>query len=149
MWAKREFIMSIKTQRIIGATLFLLGLAFGLITNLLAADPEIQTWYKQYRNWILIVAGLLVLAGIILSFASISKKSHPKEEKEISEPSVPSPAGEDEEYLHELLAKHQQNLRALQMQKVTYAAGEVPLHLRNQIAAEEEAINEIEQKLRK
>lgn len=141
--------MSIKTQRLIGVTLFLIGLALGLITNLLAADPEVQTWYKQYRIWILIVAGLSALVGIILNIASISKDSHPKPEKESSEPSVPSLANEDEKHLRELLAHRQQNLSTLQLQKSIYAAGEEPLHLLNQIAAEEKAINEIEQQLRK
>ena len=141
--------MSIRTQRIIGVTLFLLGLALGLITNLLAADPELQIWYKQYRTWILIVAGLFALVGIILNIFSISKDSHPKPEKKSSEPSAPSFANEDVKHLRELLAKRQQNLRTLQSQKSIYAAGEGPLHLLNQIAAEEKAIKEIEQQLRK
>lgn len=149
MQAKREFIMSIKTQRLVGVTLFLIGLALGLITNLLAADPEIQIWYKQYRTWILIVAGLFAVVGIILNISSISKDSHPKSKKESGEPSVPSLANEDEMYLHELLSKRQQNLRTLQLQKTTYATGEEPPHLLNQIAAEEKAIKEIEQQLRK
>jgi hypothetical protein len=141
--------MSIKTQRLIGVTLFLIGLALGLITNLLAADPEVQTWYKQYRTWILIVAALFALVGIILTIASISKNSHPKLEKKNGESSTPSLANEDEEHLRELLAKRQQNLRTLQLQKSIYAAGEEPLHLLNQIAAEEKALKEIEQQLRK
>lgn len=141
--------MSIKTQRLIGVILFLIGLTLGLITNLLAADPEVQTWYKQYRTWILVVSGLFALVGIILNIASISKDSHPKTEMESSEPVAPSLANEDEMYLHELLSKRQQNLRTLQLQKTTYAAGEEPLHLLNQIAAEEKAINEIERQLRK
>lgn len=141
--------MSIKIQRIIGVTLFLIGLVLGLITNLLAADPEVQIWYTQYRTWILILAGLFAVVGIILNIASISKDSHPKSKKESSEPSVPSLANEDEMYLHELLSKRQQNLRTLQLQKSIYAAGEEPLHLLNQISAEEKAINKIEQQLRK
>ncbi len=95
------------------------------------------------------VAGLFALVGIILNIFSISKDSKPKPEKESSEPSVPSHANEDEKHLRELLAKRRQNLRTFQLQKSIYAAGEEPLHLLNQIAAEEKAIKEIEQQLRK
>ena len=50
-------------------------------------------------------------------------------------------------HLQELLEKHVQNLRLLQKQKAVFAAGEVPLHLLNQIEAEEKAIASIEQQL--
>lgn len=54
----------------------------------------------------------------------------------------------NQQYLYELLRMHQENLRKLIKQKSVFAAGEVPLHLLNQIEAEENEIEEIEEKLR-
>ncbi len=54
----------------------------------------------------------------------------------------------DRKYLYELLSRHQENLRKLMIQISVYAVGEVPLHLLNQIEAEENEIKEIEEKLR-
>jgi formylglycine-generating enzyme required for sulfatase activity len=49
--------------------------------------------------------------------------------------------------LEEELAHHKHNLLSLRQQKVNYAAGEEPLHLLNQIKAEEQVIQSIEQRL--
>jgi hypothetical protein len=54
----------------------------------------------------------------------------------------------DVKYLYELLMIHQENLRKLIKQTSVFAAGEVPLHLLNQIEAEENEIKDIEGKLR-
>jgi hypothetical protein len=49
--------------------------------------------------------------------------------------------------LEEEPAHHKHNLPLLRQQKVDYAAGEEPLHLLNQIEAEEQAMQSIEQRL--
>lgn len=54
---------------------------------------------------------------------------------------------EDEQFLQQQLAAHQRNRRRLLEQQSIYAAGETPLHLLNQIEAEEKAIQEIMQQL--
>jgi len=54
---------------------------------------------------------------------------------------------EDREFLRSLLTQHQRNLQRLLKQKAMYGAGEEPLRLLNQIAAEEEQITELERKL--
>lgn len=141
--------MSVKTQRFVGVMLFLLGLALGLVSDLLASDEAIQHWYQAYRTWILSGAGLLILTGIILISISIKKGDQPTTPQKDGAPSHTTITSEDEEFLREQLARHQENRRQLLKQKSIYAAGEEPLHLLNQIAAEEKAIKEIEQQLRK
>jgi hypothetical protein len=47
------------------------------------------------------------------------------------------------------LAVHRNNLRTLRLQTAVYGAGETPLHLLNQIQAEERAIQSLEEKLRR
>jgi class 3 adenylate cyclase len=54
---------------------------------------------------------------------------------------------EEKEFLRDLLARHQQNLRLLLKQKSVFGAGDEPLRLLNQIAEEEKAIREIEGQL--
>ena len=48
-----------------------------------------------------------------------------------------------------MLAQRQRNLQLLQRQKANFGAGEEPLRLLNQIAAEEEAIAKLQQQLGK
>ena len=47
----------------------------------------------------------------------------------------------------ELLRRHEENLRQLQIQKTAYGAGEVPVILPNQITAEEQDITDIKQNI--
>lgn len=54
----------------------------------------------------------------------------------------------DTEFLQSMLAQHRRNLQLLQRQKANFGAGEEPLRLLNQIAAEEEEIGKIERQLR-
>jgi hypothetical protein len=71
-----------------------------------------------------------------------------KEGKGVTGPQVqPTLTPEDEQFLREQLAQHEQNRRHLLRQKSIYGAGEVPLHLLNQIRAEEEEISNIKQQL--
>jgi hypothetical protein len=77
------------------------------------------------------------------------KKDKSKIEIRGSDSSEATLANEDTNFLREQLARHQENRRQLLKQKSIYAAGEKPLHLLNQIAAEENAIKEIERQLRK
>ena len=60
----------------------------------------------------------------------------------------PSTPAVDTEFLQSMLAQHRRNLQLLQRQKANFGAGEEPLRLLNQIAAEEEAIGKIEGQLR-
>ncbi len=53
----------------------------------------------------------------------------------------------DTEFLQSMLAQHRRNLQLLQRQKANFGAGEEPLRLLNQIAAEEEEIGKIERQL--
>jgi len=53
----------------------------------------------------------------------------------------------DADFLRSLLAQHQRNLQLLQRQKAMFGAGEEPLRLLNQIAAEEEEIAKLQQQL--
>ena len=55
----------------------------------------------------------------------------------------------DTEFLQSMLAQRQRNLQLLQRQKANFGAGEEPLRLLNQIAAEEEAIAKLQQQLGK
>lgn len=59
----------------------------------------------------------------------------------------PAPSPEDEAFLREMLAAHEQNLRLLLKQKAVFAAGDIPLRLLNQIRAEEEEISKIKRQL--
>jgi hypothetical protein len=54
----------------------------------------------------------------------------------------------EKQYLNKLLRRHQENLRKLMIKKSVFAIGEVPLHLLTQIEAEENEIEEIEERLR-
>lgn len=63
-----------------------------------------------------------------------------------SQPILPKPANKIES-LHRQLAQRSSNLLKLQEQAAMFGAGEVPLHLLNQIEAEQEAIAEIEANL--
>jgi hypothetical protein len=49
--------------------------------------------------------------------------------------------------LRRRLARHRSNLAKLEEQKALYGAAEVPLYLQNQLEAEQQAIDEIENKL--
>jgi len=53
----------------------------------------------------------------------------------------------EREGLQQELTAHQRNLNKLKEQAALYAAGETPLHLLNQIEAEEETILDLQQKL--
>ncbi len=68
-------------------------------------------------------------------------------ERQIATKTQPPLSLEDESFLREQLAAHEQNLRLLLRQKIVYAAGEEPLRLLNQIRAEEQAINDINKQL--
>lgn len=54
---------------------------------------------------------------------------------------------EDADFLRSLLIQHQRNRQRLLQQKAIYGAGEEPLRLLNQIAAEEEEIAKLQQQL--
>ena len=60
---------------------------------------------------------------------------------------VSTVADDEKTFLNELLHQHKRNLQLLQKQAANFGAGEVPLRLLNQIAAEEEEKELIEQKL--
>ncbi|MEM7536222.1 MAG: hypothetical protein AAF639_28825 [Chloroflexota bacterium] len=47
---------------------------------------------------------------------------------------------EDAAWRQQMLAIHQANLRRLQFELATYPVGEKPLHLMNQVTAEERAV---------
>jgi|GEM_PF-6859488 len=141
--------MKINMQIVSGGALFLIGISLDFIFNLIAAEIKVQVWYDENRAWILMIAGVLVLVGIILIIGNLRKDAKLKAEKKSNVSSDMPIFSEDEKYLREQLACHQENHRQLLKQKSTYAAGEEPLYLLNQIAAEEKAIKEIEQQLRK
>lgn len=136
-----------KTQRIIGVTLFLIGILLNFFVELVADEIKRNPWYIQNRTWILSIGALFILLGIFLTFVNIPKvkekisKGNSKETGDISFPD------KDQNFLREQLNRHQENLRKLLRQKSIYAAGEEPLHLLNQIAAEQKEIQEIEHKL--
>ncbi len=65
----------------------------------------------------------------------------PRSAKRTSTPAV------DTEFLQSMLAQHRRNLQLLQRQKANFGAGEEPLRLLNQIAAEEEEIGKIAREL--
>jgi hypothetical protein len=56
-------------------------------------------------------------------------------------------AAADADFLRSMLAQHQHNLQLLQRQKAMFGAGEEPLRLLNQIAAEEEEVAKLQQQL--
>lgn len=56
-------------------------------------------------------------------------------------------ADEDRSAMEQELAMHRSNLRTLRLQAAVYGAGETPLHLLNQIKAEERAIQSLEERL--
>ena len=142
--------MKIKTQLVfIGVALFLIGLSLDFMFNLLAESSKVKDWHKANSTVGFVISGILVLAGITLTIISITKKDRTKIETKGSESDDIVLANEDTNFLRERLARHQENRRQLLKQKSIYAVGEEPLHLLNQIAAEEKAINEIEQQLRK
>lgn len=141
--------MKINVQIVSGVALFLIGISLDFVFNLFAADSKIVELYNKYHTWTLVIAGVLVLVGIILIIGNIRKDAKLRAEKKSSVTSDMTMFGEDEKFLREQLARHQENRRQILKQKSIYAAGEEPLHLLNQIAAEEKAINEIEQQLRK
>lgn len=144
--------MRLKTQLvIIGVALFLIDRSLDFLFNVLSADEQVVNWYKGHHVIVLWISGVLVIAGIILAIFNINKGGESKQEHghTISTPMSAAFANKDEKFLREQLARHQENRRQLLKQKSIYAAGEEPLHLLNQIAAEEKAIKEIEQQLRK
>ncbi|MEM7536678.1 MAG: hypothetical protein AAF639_31135 [Chloroflexota bacterium] len=49
---------------------------------------------------------------------------------------------ENEQWRQQMLVIHQTNLQQLQAELATYPVGEKPLHLMNQVAAEEEAVRQ-------
>jgi len=136
-------------QIVSGVSLFLIGISLDFIFNLLAADSKIVELYNKNHTWSLVIAVVLVLVGIILIIGNLRKDAKLEAEKKSSVLSDMPIFSEDEKFLHEQLAHHQENRRQLLKQKSIYAAGEEPLHLLNQIAAEEKAIKEIKQQLRK
>lgn len=144
-----------KVQRIIGVTLFLLGLGLGLISDLFAADPQIQAWYAAYRPWILGTGILFVLLGIALTIASIrsdAPEAAMHDRIGSSRPDEPSHSvdlDQDDEFLRSQLGQHRQNLHRLLEQKAIYGNGEEPLRLLNQIEVEQQAIKEIQRKLQR
>ena len=144
-----------KTQRTIGVTLFLLGLALELIFNLFASDPQVQAWYTKYRTQILGAGIVLVLLGIVLTISSIRSgaprtATRPRigrsRQSGLSDSVHPD---EDEKSLHRQLEQHRQNLNTLLEQEAIYEKGGEPLRLLNQIEAEKQAITEIERKLQR
>lgn len=139
--------MNIKKQRAIGIILFIIGLALGLIVNLFASDLDVQAWYQKNRIVVWCLAGVLILIGIILISLSFGKARKSSTETKRIKQENQSVTAKDEQSLPELLNIHQENLRKLIKQKSIYAAGEEPLHLLNQIEAEENAIKEIKEKL--
>jgi uncharacterized membrane protein YgaE (UPF0421/DUF939 family) len=139
--------MNIKIERTIGVILFIIGLALGLILNLFASDLDIQVWYQKNRTLVWCLAGVLILIGIILISLSFGKASKSSSETKRIKQDNQSVTAKDEQNISELLNRHQENLRKLIKQKSIYAASEEPLHLLNQIEAEENAIKEIKEKL--
>lgn len=142
--------MKIKTQLVLsGVALFLITILLDFMFNLLSADSEVVAWYNENSLWFFIIAGILVLLGVILTIISIKKKDRSKVEIGESTSSGAIQADEDDKYLREQLARHQENRQKLLRQKSVYVAGEEPLHLLTQIAAEEKEIKDIEEQLRR
>jgi hypothetical protein len=141
--------MNVKVERIIGVTLFFIGLALGVIINLFTSDSSVQNWYNKNRTWILCIAGVSILVGIILIFFSSGKAGKSTKGTKSLKHENHSLTVEDEQFLNDQLNRHQENLRYLNKQKSIYAAGEEPLHLLNQIDAEKKTIKEIEEQLHK
>lgn len=141
--------MKINVQIVSGVALFLIGILLDFIFNLFAANSKMVELYNKNHTWALVIAGVLVLVGIILIIGNLRKDVKLSGEKKSGVPSDKPTFSEDEKFLYEQLARHQENRRQLLKQKGIYAAGEEPLHLLNQIAAEEKAVKEIEQQLRK
>lgn len=141
--------MNIKAERIIGVTLFLIGLLLGVIINLFTSDSNVQNWYDKNRIWVFCFAGALILLGVILIILSFGSAGKPSTEKETPKKENQNQAKDkDEQSLSELLKNHQENLHKLKKQISIYAVGEEPLHLLNQIDTEQKTIKEIEEQLR-
>jgi len=138
-----------KTQRIIGVSLFAIGIILDFFIELLADEIKKQPLYIQNRNWILFVGAIFILIGIFLTIVNIPKlkeKILKDDEKGVGDITF---LNKDLNFLQEQVASHQENLKKLLNQKSTYAKGEEPLHLLNQIEAEEKKIKEIKQQLQK
>lgn len=144
------------TQRIIGVILFLMGLSLGFVFNLFASDSDIKAWYNEYRIWVVIIAALFILVGIVLTIFRMPQSA--SEMAKHSSAEIPTESNsngsgdiallsEDTEFLKEQFAKHKQNLQNLLRQKSNYGAGEVPLRLLNQIDEEEKNIRKIAEQL--
>lgn len=63
--------------RILGVILFLIGVALNPLLNLISVD--LANWYSDNRTLALILTGTLIIAGVILTFASVWL-SHKREE---------------------------------------------------------------------
>ncbi|MCI0692870.1 hypothetical protein L0337_12805 [candidate division KSB1 bacterium] len=83
-----------------GVILFLIDRSLDFMFNLLSADRSMVEWYNKNHALILVLAGLLVLMGIILTIVSVIKDKK-----------------EDENFLREQMARHQDNRRKLLTQK--------------------------------
>ena len=68
--------------RILGVILFLIGVALNPLLNLISVD--LANWYSDNRTLALILTGTLIIAGVILTFASVWL-SHKQEEDMIRE----------------------------------------------------------------
>lgn len=134
-------------QRIIGIILFLIGILLDFFVELIVDDIKRWSWYIENRTWIFIIGATFILAGGLLTFVNISKEKDKISGEDSQGTSDISLLDKDQDFLNEQLIRHQENLRKLLRQKSIYAAGEEPLHLLNQSAAEEKKIREIEQQL--
>lgn len=122
--------MNIKIERIIGVTLFLIGIALGVIINLFTSDNYIQAWYNKNRTLIICIMSGLILLGIILSFFSLGSS------REIS-------------YWKKLLKKHRAKLSTQRERQRTLNTVTERLVLLDQIENSEKDIRKAKDKLRK
>jgi hypothetical protein len=157
-------------KRIVGITLFLVGLLLGFITNLFSSDPIVQAWYTNNRSYILPTAAFLIIMGIFLTFISLSDSEASKNKRFSADNSTLPPhyhhkdsqayqqTNNDDtkqylddpqtQFLVSQLNSHQRNLKHLLGQKAVYASGESPIRILNQIEFEQETIAQIEEQLK-
>ena len=76
-----------KTMRVLGTILFLIGILLGILGNLISGDSIVQEWYRQHRLLALALTVFLILLGMILA---LRNTGYPERETDSSQRSADS-----------------------------------------------------------